>query len=412
MRRLDSTGEKMRIVFLQGQFMKRILLLLAASFACLAGAQTNGNIKLNLSLPLDYQVFQRQTPTSGKIVIETSLETTTRGALTNLDGLEARLTGKSAGGELPGGWQPLPFDNRVRHFRGELRVPAGGWYRLEVRLTGNGTNIAEATVEHVGVGEIFVIAGQSNAANHGEVRQQAKSPLVVAFGNGRWQPARDPEPGASGKGGSFMPAFGDAMADRFKVPIGLVAIAEGSTSVREWLPAGDAMAAPPTTGRNTICLGSNLWVSTGTLFDRIATAEKRFGTNGFRAVLWHQGESDAHQPPDREITPAQYRQYLQRVIEASRAAAGWRVPWFVAQASYHNPEDQGSPELRAAQKSFVTDGIAQAGPDTDELGPEFRQNHGKGVHFSARGLQRHGELWAELVGAWLEQQLAVKPVRK
>jgi hypothetical protein len=152
-------------------------------------------------------------------------------------------------------------------------------------------------------------------------------------------------------------------------------------------------------------VGSNAWVCTGELFDRITGVEKQFGPEGFRAVLWHQGESDSHEPADRQITPAQYRQYLQRVIEASRAEAGWRVPWFVAQASYHSPTDKGSPELRAAQKSLATDGIALAGPNTDSLGPEFRQNNGQGVHFNAHGLQRHGELWAGVVGAWLGKEV-------
>ena len=392
--------------------MRTWLLLLAVSFACFARAQTNETVKLNLALPLDFQVFQRQTQAGGKVIIECLLETTARGTLTNLEKLEARLIGKSAAGELSGDWQPLPFDNRVRHFHAELAVPAGGWYRLEVRLTGGGTNVAEVDVEHVGVGEVFLIAGQSNAANHGEGRQQPRSRLVVAFGNGHWQPANDPQPAASGNGGSFLPAFGDAMAERFKVPIGLVPLAVGSTSVREWLPKGDAMAAPPTTGRNTILVGSNLWVSAGTLFDRITGAEQQFGPGGFRALLWHQGESDSHQPPDREITPAQYRRYLQRVIEASRAAAGWRVPWFVAQASYHAPDDTSTPELRAAQKSLMTDGLALAGPDTDALGSEFREKNGRGIHFNARGLQRHGELWMECVGAWLEQQLMAKSPNK
>src|SRR5581483_10177256 len=112
-------------------------------------------------------------------------------------------------------------------------------------------------------------------------------------------------------------------------------------------------------------------------------------------------ESDSHQPPDREITPEQYRKCLERVIVASRCAAGWRVPWFVAQASYHTPDDPGSPELRAVQKSLATDGIANEGPDTDKLGAEYRSNGGKGVHFSGKGLQRHGQLWADVVGKWL-----------
>jgi len=392
--------------------MRAVLAMLAVLFTSFAHAQTNEAIRLKLTSPLDFQVFQRQTQASGKIAIECVLETARRGALTNLNRLEARLIGKSAG--LPGDWWPLPFDNRLRRFRADVAAPAGGWYRLEVRLTRGGTNVAEAVVaeavvEHVGVGEVFLIAGQSNAANHGEARQQPKSDLVVAFGNGHWQPAADPEPGASGRGGSFMPAFGDAMTARFKVPVALVPLAEGATSVREWLPEGEAMAAPPITGRNTILAGSNLWVSSGALFDRIVKAEKHFGTNGFRAVLWHQGESDCRLPPGHEITPAQYRTYLQRVIEASRASAGWGVPWFVARASYHTPRDVSTPGLRVAQRSLVTDGLALAGPDTDTLGAEFRDQEGRGIHFNARGLQRHGELWADAVGNWLEQQFATKP---
>jgi hypothetical protein len=383
--------------------MRKLLFLLLNVLALSAAAQTD----LKLVSPLDYQVFQRQTATSGTIIVETVLDTKARGALTNFDELEARLMAGSTNTEAK--WQPLPFDCRVRHFRAELPAPAGGWYRLEVRLLSHGTNIAQAAVEHVGVGEVFVVAGQSNAANHGEGKQHAQNPLVVAFGKEHWQPAADPEPGASGTGGSFMPAFGDATAAKFKVPVGIVPIAVGSTSVREWLPRGDVMAAPPTTGRNTILIGSNVCVSAGDLFDKILTVEKQFGTNGFRAILWHQGESDVRQAPEYEITPANYRQYLQRVIETSRAAAGWRVPWFVAQVSYHTPEDQGSPELRAAQKSLVTDGLALAGPNTDELGPEYRQDNGRGIHMNPRGLKRHGELWAQLVGAWLDQQLASNP---
>jgi hypothetical protein len=377
-------------------------LLLAVLCAGSALAQTNEPVRLSLTSPLDYQVFQRQTKSAGQIMVDCVLPGPARGTPTKFHQLEARLMFTPGGARV---WEPLPFDNRVRHFRGAITAPAGGWYRLEVRLAGNETNVIEQTVEHVGVGEVFLIAGQSNAANHGEEKQQAQSPLVVAFGNGRWQPARDPEPGASGKGGSFLPAFGDVMAKRFDVPIGLVPLAVGSTSVREWLPAGDAVAALPTTGQNVICTGSNSWSSTGELFNRIADAERLLGANGFRAVLWHQGESDVHQPPDREISPTQYRQYLQRVIESSRSAAGWRVPWFVAQVSYHSPEDQGAPELRAAQQSLVTNGIALAGPNTDTLGPEFRQNNGKGIHLNARGLQRHGQMWADCISPWLEQQL-------
>jgi hypothetical protein len=390
--------------------MRKLFFILFATLAISARAQSNETAKVSLVSPTDFQVFQRETKSAGTIVVEGIIETSTNDTV-KPDKLEVRFIGKSLDGDLPESWQALPMNPHIPHFRTALQTPAGGWYRLEMRLSGGGKNVFETNIEHVGVGEIFVIAGQSNSANHGEEKQRPKSPLVVAFGDGHWQPAADPEPGASGKKGSFMPAFGDAMVEKFRVPIGLVAIGEGSTSVREWLPKDDAMVLPPTTGRNTILIGSNLWVSAGVLFDRITDAEKQFGVNGFRALLWHQGESDSHQPTANEITPAQYRKYLQRVIESSRTAAAWRVPWFVAQVSYHSPADTSTPELRAAQKSLATDGIAFAGPDTDSLGPEFREKNGKGIHFNALGLQRHGELWMESILPWLEQQLADEPVK-
>lgn len=395
--------------------MRALLSFLLAVFSLSAFAQTNESISLELLSPVDYQVFQRQSPTNGSIIIDCVVKTKIRGALTNFNRVITRIEGPSIGLSRIANMTSPPFDNRVRRFRVEMQIPAGGWYRLQVQLIGGGTNKVEVTVEHVGVGEIFVVAGQSNSANHGEEKQRATNSLVVAFGDGHWQPAVDPEPGASGKGGSFMPAFGDAMAEKFQVPIAMVPIGEGGTSVREWLPAGDAMVAPPDTGARTISIVTNGFkslISTGELFDRITAVEKQFGTNGFRAVLWHQGESDSHEPPDRQITPATYRQYLQHVIEVSRAEAGWRMPWFVAQVSYHSPQDTGWQELRDAQKSLVTDGIVLAGPNTDELGPEFRQNNGKGIHFNARGLKRHGEMWANLVGAWLDQQISDKPAAK
>jgi hypothetical protein len=356
--------------------------------------------KVELSSPVNFQVFQRESQLTGKVLVEGIV--TYGNATTNVLKLEARFMGGSL--DRGSAWRRLPLDLRVRRFRAELPVPAGGWYRLAVRLVEGAQTLGESVVEHVGVGEVFVIAGQSNSANHGEENQRPKSLLVVAFSKGVWQPANDPQPGASGSGGSFIPSFGDAMAERFKVPIGLVACGVGSTSVREWLPKGEAMAAPPTTGAHTYAIGSNSWASTGELFDKLVFASRQAGK--FRAVLWHQGESDNHQPTDREISPERYTQYLRRLIDASRAQLGWEVPWFVALASYHTPEDPGSAELRAAQKSVVAGGIALEGPNTDRLGPDFREAKGRGVHFNARGLQKHGLLWADAVTPWLERQLA------
>ena len=67
--------------------------------------------------------------------------------------------------------------------------------------------LAETAVEHVGVGEVFVVAGQSNSANHGEEKQTTKTGKVATFDGKRWQLANDPQPGASGGGGQFSAAL-------------------------------------------------------------------------------------------------------------------------------------------------------------------------------------------------------------
>ena len=44
-----------------------------------------------------------------------------------------------------------------------VRLPAGGWYRLELRARRGDQIVVMGEMEPVGVGELFVIAGQSYA---------------------------------------------------------------------------------------------------------------------------------------------------------------------------------------------------------------------------------------------------------
>jgi hypothetical protein len=395
--------------------MKKLLnvLTLFVLGAMLQGVQGQENIasnaapvfRLNLAAPLDYQVTQRSTLAGGTIIVAgNSVAGAKYGPLP--EQLEARVIGRSSSGDLPGVWQSLPCDARVAAFRGELNLPSGGWYRLEARALYHGQPVAEAVVEHVGMGEIFVIAGQSNAANYGEEKHATRTGLVASFDGTQWQPARDPMPGAGGKKGSFMPLFGDAMAERFHVPIGLIAMGIGSTSVREWLPAGTRLSHLPPLTHNVVTVGAGQWEPVGAIFENFSARMKQLGTNGFRAVLWHQGESDANQADGSRTLPGQlYRQYLEQLIRDSRAVIGWDAPWFVASVSYHNAADSSSPDLRAAQKAVCDDGLALPGADTDTLTGEMREKQGAGIHLSAKGLQAHADLWVKQVGPWLEQQL-------
>jgi hypothetical protein len=232
--------------------------------------------------------------------------------------------------------------------------------------------------------------------------------MVSAWSRDGWRLANDPQPGVqdSSQNGSFIPPFGDALFERFHVPIGVAGVGHGSTSVRQWLPAGDRFDTPPTMGKYVAKTSDNRWGSDGTLFDGMMRPVKQFGRDGFRALLWHQGESDSHQKAEFDITAEVYRTLLERIIRASREQAGWDFPWFVAQASYHSPRDPSTPEIRAAQAAIWRSGLALEGPDTDQLTGENRQNGGRGVHMSNLGLQAHGRLWAAKVGDYIAEVLA------
>jgi hypothetical protein len=231
--------------------------------------------------------------------------------------------------------------------------------------------------------------------------------MVTAFDGHTWRIADDPQPGVQDNSskGSFIPPFGDALYGKYRVPIGVADVGHGSTSVRQWLPAGERFAPQPTTSKFVHQTASGDWESDGALFNGMMARIVQLGPHGFRALLWHQGESDAHQPAGHEISGAEYARMLTLIIEASRRYAGWDFPWFVAQASYHTPADPSTPEIREAQRSLWQAGIALAGPDTDQLTGLYRQNNGTGVHMSDAGLRAHGKLWAETVAAWLDDIL-------
>ncbi|HEY3418856.1 MAG TPA: sialate O-acetylesterase, partial [Armatimonadota bacterium] len=321
---------------------------------------------LTILSPREYQVFQRQTRLRGHIAVAGQ-------AKMDCDKVEVRITGASLQGALSDKWQPVPLERVRRTFAVDLPTPSGGWYKVEFRAMKAGTAVAQAALEHVGVGEVFVGCGQSNSTSCGEPRQNTETGMVSTFSGGDWRIANDPQPGVrdSIDGGSFWPAFGDAMYRKYQVPIGVAVTGHGGAPVTNWSPGTPAF----------------IWTMTRIL---------ELGPGGFRALLWHQGESNTGQDANY------YFEKLSATIKASHAAAGWDFPWFVAQASYHNPTEASFPGVREGQKRLWDTGLALEGPDTDTLTGDYRA----GIHFNAKGLKKHGEMWAEKVGVYLDKVLS------
>lgn len=255
-----------------------------------------------------------------------------------------------------------------KRIQAQARVPAGGWYRLELRWLKESQVTETAAVEPVGVGEVFVIAGQSYAegANDAHLRVEDPPGRVVALdiAKGTWGIANDPQP-AMNNGGTIWPPFGNALLPMVRVPVGLVNVAVGGTSSRQWLPGTP-------------------------LYERLKAAGKAAGR--FRAVLWQQGESDVIE----RVSAETYVANIQKIREGLAHEWGFAPPWLLAKSTlhptvYNDPAQEGV--IRTAIGRLWSLPGFRRGPDTDILDGENRGPVGSRQHFSEIGQRRAGLLW-------------------
>lgn len=343
--------------------------------------------------PQRYAVYQRSTQAKGRMLIEGMAPS---GSIA--------ITVAVTGGESPFIANPsrtfeLVADPSTGAFSDIVEMAAGGWYRMKMTARdADGKVTATRTLEPFGIGEVFVIAGQSNSTNSGQTPTRSNSSLVTTFSGSGWRPAVDPMPGTHDNAprGSFQPSMGDALAARLEVPVGIASTGQGASAIRHWQPDYE-----PDFESKTYCNGLYPW----TLY-RI----RQLGVGGFRALLWHQGEGDASGGLGKDKSKVErYSQALIRVLSSWRQDSGWDFPAFTAQASLwpmSNAKYGGDRYLRAAQALVWEMGFAYPGPDTDQLGLEYRQDDSeRRVHFNAAGLQAHGEMWAEKLVPFIESEL-------
>lgn len=222
--------------------------------------------------------------------------------------VEARLTHLDTGlplGNAPG-WrrmETLPDGT----WRGALEdVPAGGLYRLETRFNPKGNKLGEwslrgDTRRFLGVGDIWLIAGQSNASGYGRKPYREEPVLGVhAFrAEGSWALAAHPLHDSTGSrfpasretynnGHSPFLRFASELRARLGHPIGLVPGALGGSPLEAWHP------------------------ERGPLFRNLLAMARAAGGKA-RGLIWYQGETDA--------SPGTSRDYLERFLAS---AEGWR----------------------------------------------------------------------------------------
>ena len=311
------------------------------------------DLMVNLESPDSHQVVQRNEYSMGTFPVHGSTEY-------DLDLIEGRFTSLDNG--TPSDWVSVavPISSS---FYGTLDVPTG-WHRLEFRLISQGQQIDILTVEPVGVGEVFIVAGQSNSANSGNVSLYPTDSRVSTWSSDGWRFGHDPQPSATGNGGSPWPALGDLLANRYDVPIGFLSVGYGGTKVDRWVPDAND------------------------LFPRITAAIDAVQPSGARAILWHQGESNAG-----GTTTEDYAQMLGEVVLGSRAHAGYDIAWVVARVGFvPNGDPVKMGWVVGGQNAVIdADPLTFAGPHTDDLnGTDWRYDT---IHFNEEGLREHAARW-------------------
>ena len=251
--------------------------------------------------PADNQVLQRDMDDNGRIV----LSGTASGKKVDNKDVEARLLDARAT-ELAGfHWARLGKIQKL-HWSGELKgIPTGGPYRLEVRILN--AEASTVSISNLLVGDLWVLAGQSNMEGHGDLLDvQQPAPLVRSFDMAdRWREAEEPlhtvvsavdpvhwplnaqnqperltgQPletylANRKKGAGLGLPFAVEMMTRTGIPVGLIPCAHGGTSMDQWNPAWKDRE------------GESLY---GSMFRRVQAAGGHV-----RGVLWYQGESDAN----------------------------------------------------------------------------------------------------------------------
>lgn len=253
-------------------------------------------------------------------------------------------------------------------------VPAGGWYQLEAAVfDASGAQVSAASLEHIGVGEVFITGGQSNSCNFGGAKTASVYDTVSAYDAARdeWQHCEDSQPDNSGYatgngGGSPWPTLGDELAYELGVPIGFCTTGFGNTRMDQLCTERYAAIKEAITGLSKY---------------------------GYRAFLIHQGEADT------DVTPMdEYRASLQKLIEMTRNDAGYDLTWMIAQVSYawsgyNNTEKMEA--IKETQRSVCNDYDIFEGPTTDDLQGDYRYTDN--LHLSEKGLVEHGKRWADAI---------------
>ncbi|GAB3642081.1 sialate O-acetylesterase [Spirosoma arcticum] len=368
-------------------FSPKWAVLLLISWPAFALAQ------LQISHPMPRLVVQRANDGNGRLYVSGRFTGT-------VDRVEAQLTPVSPGQGTATDWQTVQTNPANGLFLGFV-TGAGGWYVLTVRTIVNNAETSRASVQPVGIGEVFITAGQSNSRGLGSgdndlgtatdrvnaidsINHSYPPGAQALVSSGDPSPVPVYQPLTAGR--RIFPMaesswgwgeLGDYVVNRYNVPVAFYVAGWDASTVENWINSANGI---PTCNRY-YCVENWPNLQPYTNLKNILTYYASMA--GVRAVLWHQGEAEFGDASSGSIPS--YRSRLTALIQKSRQDFGGRnLPWMVARASFDGSSTQ--PEIINIQQQVIdTPGLnVFQGPFNDTL---INRNAGvSDVHF--RNAQR------------------------
>lgn len=219
---------------------------------------------------------------------------------------------------------------------------------------------------------IALTFGQSNAANRGQKPYSSRNKNVLVYADGKLYHAKDPLPGATGRGGSVWSVLGDMLidSDLFKKVI-FIPIAIGNTAIDCW--------------------------ARGECYRKLEKTLLHLDSAKIQLthIFWHQGESDNLNNTSKQ----KYRNDLAILLKTFRNN-NQKADFYISIASYHNgavTKPLGiDTVIQHAQKEFIKENkkVLQ-GPDTDEL--IYAIHRYDAVHFSEYGMKQFAVSWLRAI---------------